>query len=124
MIAYQLRDRARTLLYCPRADMVTSITLGGARLCHAEAVECRDEEAIALWARIIWRLVLEQDRRYEWLERPVRPEYRVYPHGGIETNDQRSAVSLAALSPAATVVEAAAQVGAVITRGKTGRGGQ
>ena len=61
-----LRHRARVLL----AGGDGSLDAAEARRAHVIAVAYGDEEAIALWSRVIWR-GLAGDGRYAWLREPT-----------------------------------------------------
>jgi hypothetical protein len=70
MTPLDLRVEARAILQLSLADTFRALTVETARLKHGDALIMCDGEAIALWARVVWRL-LSGERRHEWLLQPV-----------------------------------------------------
>ena len=65
MTVPELRARARAVLAGTLALDADEV-----RRAHNLACLFRDEEAIALWARVVWRS-LAGDGRYDWLRKPA-----------------------------------------------------
>lgn len=63
-----LRTGARNALLGRR-----EVELPEAREMHQHAVELGDDEAVALWSRVIWRLLVDLEE-YRWLAEPL-PAY-------------------------------------------------
>lgn len=59
------RWRARAVLAGDDA-----VPLDEARRHHLHAVALGDAEAVALWARVVWR-ILGRQREHQWLHQPV-----------------------------------------------------